>query len=338
MITAVTGASGHLGGNLVRALLAEGRTVRVLARSDRRALEGLNVQVVEGDIADPGALRALLDGAETVFHLAGRISIVGAEGGLVERTNVEGVRHVLQACRDAGVRRLVHFSSIHAFDTNPNDRLIDETRSLALGTGHAAYDRSKAGGQLAVLDAVKDGLDAVIVNPGAVVGPFDFKISRMGAVFLDIYHGRLPMLIDGGYNWVDARDVSQGAILAEKKGRAGECYLLTGHWVHFREVSKTIGMLTGRRTTEAAAPIWLAFAASWLSLGWGTLRGKTPKFTPAAIRAIQSHRHISHEKAVRELGYQPRPFEETVRDTLEWFRQAGMLESPSAHHASRGVH
>jgi dihydroflavonol-4-reductase len=325
MITAVTGASGHLGGNLVRALLAEGRTVRVLARSDRRAFEGLDVQVVEGDIADPAALRALLDGAETVFHLAGRISLVGAEGGLVEKTNVDGVRHVLQGCREAGVRRLVHFSSIHAFDTNPNDRVIDETRRLALGPRNAAYDRSKAEGQQAVLDAVGDGLDAVIVNPGAVVGPFDFKVSRMGSVFLDICHGRLPMLIDGGYNWVDARDVCAGAILAEKKGRRGECYLLTGHWVHICEVSRIIGRITGRRTAQTTAPIWLAAAASWFSLGWGMLRGRTPKFTPAAIRAIQSHRYISHEKAVRELGYHPRPFEETVRDTLEWFQQAGMI-------------
>jgi len=233
---------------------------------------------------------------------------------------------VLRACRDAGVRRLVHCSSIHAFDTHPNDQLIDETRNLALGPGHAAYDRSKAEGQMAVLEAVKEGLDAVILNPGAIVGPYDFKVSRMGAVFLDIYHGRLPMLIDGGYNWVDARDVAQGALLAEKKARRGECYLLTGHWVHICEVSRIIGRITGRKTTQAAAPIWLASAASWFSLGWGKLRGTTPKFTPAAIEAIQSHRSISHEKATRELGYEPRSFEETVRDTMEWFRQAGMLD------------
>jgi dihydroflavonol-4-reductase len=324
-ICAVTGASGHLGGNLVRLLLEEGRTVRVLARSDRRAFTGLDVQIVEGDIADAGALRALVEGAETVFHLAGRISIVGAEGGLVERTNVEGVRNVIQACRETGVRRLVHCSSIHAFDTNPGDQLIDETRKLALGPGHAPYDRSKAEGQLAVLEAVREGLDAVIVNPGAVVGPFDFKPSRMGAVILDICRGRLPMLVDGGYNWVDARDVSRGALLAEKKGRRGECYLLTGHWIHICEVSRLISRITGRRTTQIAAPLWLASAASWLSLGWGRLIGTTPKFTPAAIEAIHSHRSISHEKASRELGYSPRPFEETMRDTLEWFQQEGML-------------
>jgi dihydroflavonol-4-reductase len=326
MITAVTGASGHLGGNLVRALLAEGRTVRVLVRSDRRSLDGLDVQLVEGDVFGLHSLRALVDGAETVFHLAGRISIAGAEGGLVQRTNVDGVRNVVQACRDAGVRRLVHCSSIHAFNSHPNDRLIDESRDLALGPGHAPYDRSKAEGQMVVLDAVKQGLDAVIVNPSAVVGPFDYKPSRMGSVFLDIFQGRLTMLIDGGYNWVDARDVSRGAILAEQKGRIGESYLLTGHWMHICEVSRIIGQVTGRATAQAAAPIWIAFAASWFSLAWGKVRGRTPKFTPAAIVAIQSHRHVSHEKSTRELGYAPRPFEETVRDTMEWFRSAGMLD------------
>ncbi len=325
MRTAVTGASGHLGGNLVRQLLAQGRTVRVLARSDRRALQGLDVQVVEGDIFDERALAALMEGAETVFHLAARISIVGAEGGLVEKTNVEGVHNVLRACRTAGVRRLVHCSSIHAFDTHPNDQVIDERRPLALGPGHAPYDRSKAEGQQAVLEAARDGLDAVVINPTAVVGPFDFKVSRVGSVLLDIYHRRLPMLIDGGYNWVDVRDVANGAILAEQKGRRGESYLLSGHWAHIREVSRTIGRLTGRQTPLGAAPLWVGWATSWFSLGWGRLRGATPKFTPAAITALASHRLISHEKATRELGYEPRPFEETVRDTLEWFRAAGML-------------
>jgi dihydroflavonol-4-reductase len=324
-ITAVTGAPGHIGGNLVRALLAEGRKVRVLVRNDRRALEGLDVEMVQGDIFDPSALRRFLEGAEVLYHLAGRISIVGAEGGLVEKTNVSGVKNVVQACLDSGVRRLVHCSSIHAFVTHPNDQLIDETRELALGPHHMHYDRSKAQGQLAVLDGVERGLDAVIVNPGAVVGPFDFKPSRMGEVFLDIYHRRLPVLIDGGYNWVDARDVAQGAMLAEKQGRTGQSYLLTGHWVHVCEVSRLISRITGRSTPQIALPLWLASAASYFSLGWGKLRGTTPKFTPAAIVSIQMHRHISHEKATRELGYQPRPFEETVADTMEWFRQAGML-------------
>jgi dihydroflavonol-4-reductase len=330
MIAAVTGASGHVGGNLVRALLEQGRRVRCLVRSDRRALEGLPVEMVEGDIFDPEALARLLDGAGTLFHLAARISIVGAEGGLVERTNVLGVRGVVQACLSAGIRRLVHCSSIHAFESDSGGQVVDETRPLALGPHHMAYDRSKARGQLEVLEGVQKGLDAVIVNPGAVVGPYDFKPSRMGEVVLDICHQRLPALLDGGYNWVDARDVAAGALAAERQGRTGESYLLTGHWVHICEVSALIARLTGRPTPMWATPLWLATLVSYGSLAWGKLRGKTPKFTPAAVRSLQMHRHISHAKATRELGYRPRPFEETVRDTLAWFAEAGMLEEPFA--------
>jgi dihydroflavonol-4-reductase len=241
----------------------------------------------------------------------------------------------VQACLDAGVRRLVHFSSIHAFDTYPMNETVDETRALAVGPHHTAYDRSKALGQLAVLEGVRQGLDAVVVNPGAVVGPFDFKVSRMGSVFLDIYHHRLPAFIDGGYNWVDSRDVAQGALLAAKRGRTGESYLLTGHWVHFRDVARLVGEVTGTRTSRAAVPLWLASFASWFSLGWGRLRGGIPKFTPAAIAAVGTHRSISHEKATRELGYKPRPFAVTVRDTMEWFRQAGMLNGTGRLGTSR---
>jgi dihydroflavonol-4-reductase len=324
-VTVVTGASGHVGGNLVRALLAEGRHVRALVREDRRAVDGLDVETVEGDILDADSLRRLLKGADTVFHLAARISIVGPEGGLVERTNVVGVRNMIDACLEAGVRRLVHFSSIHAFDTAPNDQVIDETRSLVAGSRHAPYDRSKASGQRAVLDGVARGLDAVIVNPGAVLGPHDYKPSRMGSVILDIYHRRFPALIDGGYNWVDARDVVAGAIAAAEKGRTGESYLLTGHWVHVSELSYIISRLTGRKTPTFATPLWLAGLASYGSLAVGRLRGKVPLLSPGAIHSIRMHRHISHEKATRELGYQTRPFETTVRDTLAWFGQVGML-------------
>lgn len=325
MVTAVTGASGHIGGNLVRALLDDGRHVRVLVRKDRRAIEGLDLETIEGDVLDPDSLRQLVKGADTVFHLAARISIVGPEGGLVERTNVVGVRNMVEACIEAGVRRLVHFSSIHAFDSAPRDEVVDESRPLCSGSQHQAYDRSKASGQRAVMDAVRRGLDAVIINPGGVIGPHDYKPSRMGSVVLDIYHRRLPALIDGGFNWVDARDVATGAIAAEKSGRAGECYLLTGHWVHIGELSYMIGRITGRKTPTFATPLWLAEIASYGSLAWGRLHGTIPKFTPGAIRSIRNHQRINHDKATRELGYAPRPFETTVRDTLDWFEKAGML-------------
>jgi dihydroflavonol-4-reductase len=330
MTVAVTGASGHVGGNLVRALLARGRGVRVLARRDRRAIAGLDVEIVEGDLFDEAALARLVDGAGTVFHLAARISIVGAEGGLVERTNVLGTRNIAAACLAAGVGRLVHASSIHAFCTSPNGEVVDETRALALDRRQMDYDRSKALGTLEVLAAVERGLDAVIVHPSGIVGPCDFKVSRMGEVLLDLYHRRLPALIDGGYNWVDVRDVVAGLLAAEEKGRCGERYLLTGRWAHIAELAALVTMFTGRPTPRFATPLWLALPASYGSLLWGRLSRTTPKFTPKAVRSVAMHRYVSHMKATDELGYNPRPLEETVRDTLAWFGEAGLLEAERA--------
>ena len=326
-IAVVTGASGHLGANLVRALVADGRRVRALVRRDLRALEGLDVETVEGDLFDPASLERAFHGAECVFNAAGRISITGPDGGLVERTNVDGVKTLVRACRAAGVHRLVHVSSIHAFQSEPQDVPIDETRPLALDGRVACYDRSKAMGQIVVLDADRDGLSTVVVNPTAILGPCDYKPSRMGAVLLDIAQWKLPALVDGGFNWVDARDVAAGAMAAERQGRSGHCYLLSGHWVHICDLSAIVGRTLGRRTPRLATPRWIAGPASYVSLGMGRMTGKTPKFTPEAIRALHRHRLISHQKASAELGYAPRPIEETVRDTLDWFRKAGMLKA-----------
>jgi len=321
MVVAVTGASGHLGANLVRTLLDRGRSVRVLARSDRRALQGLEVDVVEGDLFEPAALRRLAAGAETVFHLAGRISIAGDEHGVVLRTNVDGPRAVAEACLETRVRRLVHVSSIHAFSTEPNSEMLDEGRALPQGAHETPYDRSNALGQRAVLDIVKQGLDAVVVNPTAVIGPHDWKPSRMGTVLRDISQGRLPALIDGGYNWVDARDVADALLAAERQGRTGECYLVAGRWAHFRELASIVSGISGRPAPRYCAPSWLALPVSYASLAWSRLRGVPPVLTPVAVRSVRMHRHISHGKAAGELGYRPRPLEETVRDTLRWFAE-----------------
>lgn len=325
MDTAITGASGHIGGVLVRAILKQGRSVRVLARSDRRALKGLDTEIVDGDVTDPDSLMKLFEGVHTVFHLAARISILGSEGGQVEKINIDGTRNVIDACRRSGVRRLVHFSSIHAFSAYPADSVIDESRELASGNKEFCYDRTKAISQKMVREACRPGFDTVVLNPTAVVGPFDFKPSRMGEALLDIYSRRFPALVDGGYNWVDVRDVVQCALAAEEKGTPGECYLVSGEWMHICDVSRMVSRLTGRKTPTFATPVWLCTIPSYCSQALSKVTGSSPKFTPYALHAIRSHRHISHEKATRDLGYRPRPLEETIRDTIDWFESQGML-------------
>jgi len=323
--TFVTGASGHIGGNLVRALLADGREVRALVRSDTRAIEGLDVERVEGDVLDREALARAVAGADVVFHLAGHISLAGDPGGLMHHANVFGTRNLVAACVAAGVRRLVHFSSIHALSARPVDEVIDETRPLAEGRRAPAYDLSKAQGELEVQAGVAQGLDAVTLNPGGVLGPHDYKLSFMGEVILDLCRGRLPALINGGFSWVDVRDVVSGALAAEKKGRSGERYLLTGHWLSTAALGDVVEEVTGVKRPRFVAPMWLATVGAPFVTAFSRVMGKRPRYTLASLAAIRNHRHVSHGKARQELGYSPRPIRATIADTVEWFRRSRFL-------------
>lgn len=319
---AVTGATGHLGANLVRELLAAGRSVRAVVRHTGPALEGLDVEIALADVLDSSALRAAFEGVSTVFHLAGRISITGDQGGLVTRTNVDGVRSVAHAALEADVRRMVHFSSIHAFDLSSNGRPVDETTPRA-GPGNFAYDRSKAGGEAALREVVARGLDAVVINPTGVIGPHDFGPSRMGRTLLRLVRGRMPALVGGGFDWVDSRDVARAALSAEAHGRTGESYLISGHWKSFAELAKIVHTCGGARAPHLRSPFWLAgLFAPFSSLGT-KLFGGEPLLTRESLAAVRTRTEVCSAKARRELDHRPRDTRETIRDTLDWFaRQA----------------
>ncbi len=320
----ITGASGHIGSNLTRELLKEGRQVRVLIREDRRGVEGLEVEMFKGNILDYPSLLRAAQGIEVVYHLAASISIVGDRTGKVRRTNVEGTKNVIRACRESGVRRLVHFGSIHAYSSQPADQSIDEKRVPA-DVQAPAYDRTKAEGNRAVLESVQAGLDAVIVAPTAVIGPYDFKPSRMGSVLLKIRKHKLLALVGGGYNWVDVRDVVQGAIQAEKSASSGSQYILAGEWYTVRELAESVHRLSGVKPPRFTSPLWLARAAAPFSELLAKFHGHEPLLTAEAVITLKSHRLIDVSMAERELGYTHRPLDETIRDTLAWFEEKGML-------------
>jgi dihydroflavonol-4-reductase len=325
MTVLVTGASGHVGANLVRELIKEKRTVRALIRDDSRGVEGLDIETVKGNILDYKSLFHAVKGNEVVFHLAASISIVGDKSGQVRLTNVEGTRNVVQACLEAGVCRLVHFSSIHAYSPFPLDQSVDENSSAA-DARSPAYDRTKAEGNKIVFEGVKKGLDAVIVAPTGIIGPNDFKLSRMGAVLVKIYNRKLFGLIDGGYNWVDVRDVVHGALLAEKKALSGSQYILSGEWVSIPKLAQLIQESFGVPAPRFVSPMWLARLAAPFSEYYSILRKKEPHFTPEALVTLRSHKLICRKKAEEELGYRPRPLKESIEDTLRWYEKMGMLQ------------
>ena len=325
----VTGASGHVGGNLVRALLAKGDQVRVTTHGDQRAIDGLPVEAVACDTRDPAQVRAAVEGCEVVYHAAAVISIDGGRGGLVEATNVTGPKNVAEACLDAGVRRLVHVSSIHALAQEPLDTPIDETRPWAFEAGGVpAYDASKGRGEREVLGVVERGLDAVIVNPGGIIGPLDFKPSRMGRVVLDVANRKLPALVPGGFIWVDVRDVVTGMLAAGERGRTGQRYLLTGEWAPVRQVAAFVHEATGVKL-PGTSPMWAARLGAPFFQGWGRLTGREPLYTGESLRALRWNPKVSHDKAARELDFSPRPLRDTLLDTVAWFRDAGLIASAS---------
>lgn len=327
-LVAVTGASGHLGANLVRALLVDGRRVRALVRKTNQGIDGLPVEVVRADVLDGGSLQGAFANVDTVFHLAAKISAGWEPAAAIDEVNVEGTRNAVKACFAARVRRLVHFSSIQALAPPLGACAVDETCPLARpGEGnHGAYDLAKAEAERVVLAAVADGLDAVILNPTAVIGPYDFKPSALGEVLLALARGRMPAMISGAsQDFVDVRDVAAAALAAERRGRPGERYLLSGTRLSLAELARHWAAVTGRPAPRLAAPLWLARLAAPFAPAWARLRGHRPLFTSESLRMLRDTRPVSRLKAEGELGYRPRPLAETLRDTWASMKAEGRL-------------
>ncbi|MBN1642348.1 MAG: NAD-dependent epimerase/dehydratase family protein [Anaerolineae bacterium] len=325
MTVVVTGAAGHLGGNLVRALLADGRRVRALVHRDRRALDGLDVEMVVGDVTDRASLIAAFSGAEVVYHAAGLVSIQPGQWAALHAVNVVGTRNVVQAAVACGVRRLIHFSSIHALDLDPARPWIDESTPLVSEGGGTAYSRSKAQGEREVRQGAAEGLETVILNPTAMLGPHDYRPSHQGEVLLALAQGKLPALVEGGFDWVDVRDVVAGAVHAETRAAPGAQYIVSGHWLSVRELADRVAAITGARVPAFTCPLSLAYLAAPLYTLVAQWLGVRPLFTEAALEALSANRTIRRSRAARDLGYQPRPLERTLVDTYKWFAQVGWL-------------
>jgi len=325
MLAAVTGAAGHLGANLVRSLINRDWQVRAVVHHEVKALEGLNIENVPGEVLEEESLRRAFEGVDVVFHLAGRISIVSWDRKEVEAVNIEGVRNVVNACKATGVNRLVHTSSFHAHKQEPLDELLNESRPLIESHNYPAYNYSKAEGERIVRAAIEQGLDAVIINPGGMLGPNDFKPSHFGSTLLSIAKGELPALVNAGLCWVDIRDVAEGMITACEHAEAGSKYILSGNWVSLVNIGQLVATIVGIEPPSVILPMWIAKSSAPLAAFLDLIRGKRPLFTPIAIKELESNPNISYAKANRELGYEPRPLEQTLSDTVDWFQRNGFL-------------
>jgi dihydroflavonol-4-reductase len=332
MKVAITGAPGHVGSTLIREMLKRGGyEIRAGYYDEQKGIEPLdNIEKQYLNILDPESVSKFVKDADAVIHLAAVISIEGDPKGIVRATNYQGTKNVIEACEKASVKRLLHYSTIHAMNPYPLDEKLDETRDLA-GAGKwtgSLYDQSKADGEREILAAVDRGLDAILITPTSIMGPWDFGPSLLGQAILDIYHRDIPTVVKGGYDWVDVRDIVQGTLLALEKGKKGEKYLFSGEFLTVGEVARMIGEITGRKVPTYETPTWLARVGVPFAKIESMVSGKPARVTNEALNAlVHSNPLISSEKAIKELGYQQTPIRKTLEDTIAWFGEQGYLKN-----------
>ncbi len=318
----VTGATGHIGNVLVRQLLKRGEGVRVVVRPGKHpiALDGLNVEIFPGDITDADSLVSAMKGVEVVYHLAGRISLMKEADALTERINYGGTKNILQAMQTTGARRLVYASSIYALRKPPDGTPIDESQPFEEARSLGAYDASKARASMEVEQAAAQGLEAVIVCPTAVTGPYDFQNSEAGRAIRLYMRPGIKFYVEGAYDFVDVRDAAEGFILAAKKGRSGEKYILGGERMTVSEVTQIVTEAAGGWNLSMRVPLGLAYFIADLMPYYNKLMGAKPFFTRYSLDAVCSNSQVSHQKASRELGFSPRPAREAIVDSVRWFQ------------------
>ena len=327
MKVALTGAAGHLGAALLQELTKRDIRVKALIRdNDFRSCKDLPVETVKGDLLHPKILKSLMQDCDTVIHCAALISINGDPNGLVHRTNVEGTQLVIDNALQAGIKRCVHISSIHAFQQQPSFEVLDEHREPVNEKGFA-YDRSKLAGKQIALDANNHGMEVLVMHPTSIIGPYDFKPSLMGKVIIDLYKGRLPFIFNGGFDFCDCRDVANAIANAITMGRPGESYLLGGKWHSIHQLAQFLSSVSAKKIKPVALPAFAAKAGLPIVKLLAAIQKKEPLYTVEALDALfNGNRFISSAKAATELNYTTRPFEETIHDTFQWFKNKDYLD------------
>jgi dihydroflavonol-4-reductase len=325
----VTGSSGHIGNVLVRKLIERGERIRVMTKTGEKPewLSHLELEVVKGDLRHADEVNSAVKGVKYVFHLAGIISISSFDSKELNDVNVQGTQHVLDACIAHGVERLVYTSSVHALPEGTHGIPITEESDFNGQDLFGAYARTKAAATKKVFESVEKGLDAVVCFPSGVMGPHDYRGSEAGRLIRDYASNKLPVYIDGEYNFVDVRDVVDGLILAWEKGRKGEGYILAGERMSLNQFFDILSGYESRmRKPKMKIPLPIAIGSAWVLESVCRVIKAKPMFTVYAIKVLQSNCDIPSEKAQRELGYTFRPMNESIRDGLHWLKENSKIK------------
>lgn len=328
----VTGANGFLGNNIVRILAKDpNNQIRALVSSlDRaEALQGIKCDIFAGDVTKPESLKEIFDVPANsqvyVIHCAAVVYIKSKPNPAVYQVNVLGTKHIVEKTLEVN-GKLVYVNSVHAIPELPNGQTMTEITNFDPSKVEGEYAKSKAEAAAYVLSAVQNrGLDACIVHPSGIIGPNDFKISHLTQLIIDAATGRLKAGVKGGYDFVDVRDVAAGIIAACAKGKPGECYILSGHYISIPELFQMIAQATNGKPIKTFLPLWLAKLTAPLSELYYDFKKQPPLYTKYSLYTLESNANFSHAKADRELDYHSRPPQDTITDTVNWLKSTGRI-------------
>ncbi|MDJ0950703.1 MAG: NAD-dependent epimerase/dehydratase family protein [Alphaproteobacteria bacterium] len=327
MTTLLTGASGFVGSAVLRRLLAAGHDVRVLTRpsSDRRNLEGVDCEIVTGDLDHPASLEAAVKGCEALFHVAADYRLWVPDADSIYRTNVEGTRNLMLAAAQAGVRRIVYTSSVATLGLHGDGSPAHENTPVVLSDMIGHYKRSKFLAEEEVRRlALEEGLPVVIVNPSTPIGPRDVKPTPTGRMVVEAATGKMPAYVDTGLNVVHVDDVAEGHLLAFERGTIGERYILGGENMTLREILHAIAEIAGRTPPRVRLPHGAVLPVAYVAEAMARVTGRgEPMVTVDGVKLARKMMFFSTAKAEDALGYRARPAVEGLRDAIAWFRAHG---------------
>lgn len=323
----VTGAAGHLGSTVIRKLMGQGAKIRALVLPNETAIPSGDVEVYTGDVCNKDTLSSFFahdEGEElVVIHCAGIVSIASRYVQKVYDVNVNGTQNIVDLCVENQVRKLVYVSSVHAIPEKPNYECMTEIDYFDPDEVIGLYAKTKSEATAYVLKAAQKGLNASIVHPSGIIGPFDRGKGHLTSFVKDYYNHRLTAAIKGGYDFVDVRDVAEGIISCCEKGAAGECYILSNHYFTVEDILSMLHDITGKKAIKTYLPMWFAKMTAPLAEVYYKLRKVPPLFTSYSMYTLSSNANFSHEKATNELSYTTRDMKITLKDTVEW-----MIEHP----------
>jgi dihydroflavonol-4-reductase len=323
----LTGATGFIGGHLLQALLEAGAETRCLVRSEspRRNLDGLDVEVVTGDLRDAESLKRALRGCELAFHCAADYRLYSKRPVELYESNVQGTRNLMQAAAEAGVRRVVYTSSVGTLGLHADGSPANEETPVAVEDMVGHYKRSKYLAERVADEWVEKGLTVVIVNPSTPVGEGDLKPTATGQMIVDFLNRKTPAYVDTGLNLIDVHDVALGHVRAAERGRTGQKYILGNRNMSLREIYLTLGSLTGLPAPRLKVPHWLPLGWAALDTGFARLAGRTPGVSLEAVRLSRHRMYFDAGKAVRELNLPQTAVEEALQRAVVWFRTNGYV-------------